>query len=115
MSHAVEEVYEVYSERTRTAAYPHVCDACEDRVQLGAIYTRVVIVQDGEVTTLRRCHRCQTIHEHLRLLCADQERWPDEQLMCGEDYEEEWGKLPPEIAALAFALPGRTVSASNPR
>lgn len=65
---------------------------------------------DGDSVTLRRCSRCQTIHEHLRQLCESQERWPDEQLNCGEDYEEEWGKLPPEIAALAFTLPGRTVT-----
>ena len=30
--------------------------------------------------------------------------WPHERLNCGEEYEEHWGKKPPEhIAELAFA------------
>jgi hypothetical protein len=31
--------------------------------------------------------------------------WPEENLGCGLKYEEEWGELPDEIAAMAFALP----------
>ncbi len=106
MSHAVEEYYRVYGETPRRARKPHVCDACLETVPARGAYTAVFLVHpDGRTEALKRCSRCQTIHEHLRTL-APADMWPDERLQCGMDYEEEWGPLPPEMVAAAFALPG---------
>jgi predicted RNA-binding Zn-ribbon protein involved in translation (DUF1610 family) len=106
MSHAVDETYDVYEERTHRARKPRTCNACEQPIDAGEKYVAVFIVFDGDREALSRCARCQTIHLHLRKK-GDGEMWPDEKLDCGEDYEEHWGEAPPdEVAALAFALPG---------
>lgn len=96
-----------YNETGRRARKAHVCDACNEPIRPGDVYTFVSIVFDGSASNVKRCARCQKIHLHLRERCAGDERWPRERLNCGLDYKEEWGaEPPPEIAALAFALPG---------
>lgn len=111
MSYQGEETYEVYHETERRAAKEHRCAACKETIPIGHRYARVFIVYEG-MESIARCLRCQRIHEHLRTLPDpddwEQDRmWPDERLNCGEDYREHWGKEPPpDIAALAFALPG---------
>ncbi len=80
----------------------HKCDACEMTIRVGDKYASVAYEWDGDFCSLKRCLRCQTIHEHLREL-APGELWPDEELNCGEEYEEHWGNEPPEeVARLAF-------------
>lgn len=109
MSHEIDgNYYSAYVEETVLAAETHPCDACDEKIVYGTRYTLIVIVADeDEPETLRRCERCQKIHKHLRALGADKEMWPDEHLSCGETYKEHWGtEPPPEIAALAFARPG---------
>jgi hypothetical protein len=106
VSHSYDDTYEVYNERPRKARKPHVCSACHEEIPPGAKYYTVFIVFDGETQSWCRCARCQAIHKHLRTL-APGELWPDETLDCGEDYKEHWGvEPPPEIARLAFLLPG---------
>jgi hypothetical protein len=106
MSREVDGVYSVYSETRPKARKVHKCDACHESIQPGHFYMRVVAIFDGEAETIKRCMRCQTIHKHLRKL-GDCDMWPDERLNCGEEYKQHWGTdPPPEIAALAFALPG---------
>lgn len=108
MSYSADEAYTVYDERFPRARKPHACAACKDVIEPGHIYARVGIVFEKEASTVVRCLRCQTIHEHLREKCRghrDGDRWPDEHLACGLDYEEEWGPLPDAIAALAFVTP----------
>jgi hypothetical protein len=106
MSHHYDETYEVYNERERKARKTHECAACKELIPAGAAYTVVFILFDGDPESLKRCARCQTIHEHLRDL-GDSEQWPDERLNCGEEYKQHWGvEPPPEIARLAFLLPG---------
>jgi len=103
MSHDVEEHYTVYEESTRKARKEHECDACDDKIRVGDKYVHVFIVFQGDHETIKRCARCQAIHMHLRQECQGQGMWPAERLDCGEEYEEHWGKAPPdEIAALAF-------------
>ena len=131
MSCSIDEYYAQYDEAMKHALEDIKCSACAETIQSGQIYTLVAIWRQEDATedgdgegyeagnesddglfltdepseTLNRCARCQAIHVHLRDL--GQEMWPDEQLNCGEEYEEHWGKEPPpEIAALAFALPG---------
>ncbi len=106
MSHGIDEHYAVYDENRQRARKPHTCDACAETIPAGRRYYRVFVLFDGRAETVKRCARCQRIHEHLREL-APGDLWPDERLACGETYEGEWGcEPPPEIAALAFALPG---------
>lgn len=111
MSHSVDETYSVYDERFPRARKEHVCEACRETIPGGARYARVGIVFGGNAYAVKRCLRCQGIHEHLRRLDPG-EMWPDEQLNCGLDYEDEWGKPPPiEVAELAFLLPGESPGA----
>src|SRR3990172_6696784 len=106
MSYESDEHYAVYDEKFPAARKVHICDACNDPIRIGDTYTRVGIVYNGSGESVKRCMRCQRIHEHLRGL-APGETWPRERLNCGADYEDEWGREPPEeIQALAFALPG---------
>ncbi len=105
MSHVADERYTVYQEVTRRAIKPHKCDACDEPISKGHRYYVVTWVFDGSADGVKRCLRCQRIHEHLRTLGQDSwdHMWPDEMLNCGEEYTEHWGVEPPaDIAALAF-------------
>lgn len=113
MSHAIEQCYGAYVELFPVARKPHRCHACHEQIGTGQKYARVQIVFEGSAETVKRCLRCQKIHEHLRELDRGA-LWPDERLDCGEEYTEHWGKEPPpEIAALAFALPGEVESSEG--
>jgi hypothetical protein len=110
MSQPIDYVYAEYIETLRVAATEHTCDACKDPILVGHRYYSIECViteaddpdEEDEVEEHTRCRRCQKIHEHLRTL-APGDMWPDEQLDCGEEYKEHWGKEPPpEIAELAF-------------
>jgi hypothetical protein len=106
MSHEISDTYEVYNEKGVVARKEQKCSACDEAIRPGDRYTKVFIVFEREVESLKRCARCQKIHEHLRGI-EPYEQWPDEKLKCGMEYKEHWGREPPlEIAALAFALPG---------
>lgn len=108
MSHGIDETYSVYNEVCRRARKDHTCDACEETISTGHRYMRVGIVFDGKGESVKRCLRCQAIHDHLKEM-GKGDTWPAEKLDCGESYESHWDGPPPnEIAALAFALPGET-------
>ncbi len=109
MSHYADFHYADYDETLRCATTERQCEACDDMIPVGHCYWAIDILiteadEDGdgeEREQYTRCLRCQTIHLHLRRLSRDM--WPDERLACGEEYEEHWGRKPPEeIAALAF-------------
>lgn len=114
MSHSVDECYDFYKETHRKARKGHKCDACKEAISAGHHYWLVAWVYDGEAESVKRCERCQTIHMHLRKKCREDggydALWPAEKLDCGLKYEDEWGELPDEIAALAFALPGEVTA-----
>lgn len=114
MSYSCDEQYDVYAETDRKARKAHRCSACRETIPAKMRYTVISIVYDGTVESVKRCHRCQEIHEHLRELCSHGDHmWPDEKLDCGEKYEEEWGTEPPvNVQALAFLLPGETLETS---
>lgn len=106
MSHSCDETYDVYEERRRVARKAHECDACDLPIRPGDLYYAVSLVWDGTAETVKRCARCQMMHEHLREL-APGETWPDERLNCGHDYRDQWECDPPAwVAALAFWMPG---------
>jgi hypothetical protein len=104
MSHSIGEYYLVYDETPRRARKSRMCSACKRAIARGEIYMHVGIVDSGRTaSSVHRCGACQRTHEHLRAL-GDGDTWPDEQLSCGLDYEEEWGGEPPDdVVACAFA------------
>jgi len=104
MSVVADGEYSIYAEKRVRARKRHECVACHEKIDLGHTYWNIALIYDGTAETIKRCERCQSIHKHLRELSyrANDGRWPDEQLACGDQYEDEWGKLPPEIAELAF-------------
>ncbi len=114
MSHCVDESYDVYAESRTTARKSHECDACDGPIAPGDIYYRIRWVFEGSADGVKRCIRCQFIHEHLRGL-GDGDMWPAEKLDCGEEYEQHWGrKPPPAIAELAFWRPGDPLPCIEP-
>ena len=104
MSHSADEAYTCYDETYPQARQDHRCDACKETIPAGHHYASVSIIFLGTITRVKRCFRCQRIHKHLRGLGSG-DTWPDEQLDCGEAYEDEWGRLPDDVAALAFVTP----------
>lgn len=114
MSHCVDECYDVYDERVTRARKTHTCEACKEPIAAGTLYFRVSWVFDRTANTLKRCARCQRLHEHLRML-GDGCMWPDERLACGLKYEDEWGETPDEIAALAFEPDQQAWAAAHPK
>jgi hypothetical protein len=88
----------------RRARKSHKCAACKETIEIGHRYTITSVVWDRTAESIKRCAKCETIHQHLRQLCrgSKEELYPAERLDCGLKYEDEWGPLPDEIAALAF-------------
>lgn len=104
------DLADVYIRTWRTARKAHKCSACAEQIRPRDRYTHTAIVGDGTAWTVKRCARCEAIHAHLRER-ANQSygEWPSDELDCGESYEDVFCEdPPPEIAALAFALPGET-------
>lgn len=101
---------EVFDESWRKARKAHTCHACHEVIAPGRKYHRTFCVFDGSADHNIRCERCQAIYEHLseRMRAAgDCEEYCNWELNCGHEYEERWHEdPPPEIAALAFWLPG---------
>ncbi len=107
--HTADETYAVYDEKCPVARKEHTCDACGEIIAQRQRYYRIGMVFDDIASTVKRCVRCQRIHEHLRDEARGSGEWPDEDLGCGHDYEDTHGRAPPDaVAALAFALPGET-------
>jgi hypothetical protein len=112
MSHGIDERYAIYDERTLRANKPHTCDACGIEILKFDRYTRVFWLFQGRKHHVKRCLRCQLLHEHLRALNPS-EMWPDEELGCGTLYEDEWGTPPDWVNELAFWRPGDPLPATN--
>lgn len=119
MSYHAEGCYPVYDEAwIRKAHKAHICDACGEGIAAGSSYWRIfwVYADGNDTASVKRCERCQKVHYHLREKGAEVgSMWPDEWLSCDMVYEDEWGKMPPEIAELAFALPGEVDAGKPPR
>jgi len=102
----------------RTARIEHRCAACGETVRPGDKYARTFYVFDGDAHTVKRCARCEAIYDHLCKRMAeegDQDEYCNDRLACGHGYRERWEEdPPPEIAALAFWLPGDPVPAVKP-
>jgi hypothetical protein len=84
----------VWESERRRARKEHRCDACDESIQPGHLYQHTFWVFDGEAGSYKHCRRCWTIYKALG---------PEANplLDCGTV----WNDPPPEIEALAFALP----------
>jgi hypothetical protein len=83
--------------------------ACREAIEPGHRYIRTAMLFDGRWDHMKHCVRCSA------MLVAIQTRWReagedvvyiDAHLDCGESWADLFGEPPPEIQALAFALPG---------
>jgi hypothetical protein len=114
MSYYAEEQYQFYNEPVLKARKPHTCDACKLTIPPGHRYVRISWCFDGRIESVKRCLRCQLIHEYLRGL-GDGDMWPAEKLDCGEEFEPHWGYAPPEwLQSLAFWAVGDPLPGLNP-
>jgi hypothetical protein len=89
---------DVYVEDNRRARLPHDCSACELPIRPGDEYTAIRGLWDGRWGSFKLCIRCKKIYEALIDSGVDSVQLD---LNCGEV----WKSPPPEVEALAFALP----------
>ena len=94
------ETGSAYAEEWRTARKEHRCCACRETIRAGDRYHHVWGVWDGEVDTFKHCARCWRIFQALvERMDGDP---VDLMLDCGTKWEENFGELPADVAALAF-------------
>jgi hypothetical protein len=99
------EPCEVWRETKRRARKEHKCSACKETIERTHFYIEHFSLFDGDIDTLKRCIRCETIYQHLRDI-SDVDSPPMPRLDCGHKYRDcHSNPCPPEIEALAFALP----------
>lgn len=100
------EVAPVWRETKRRARKEHQCSACGETIRRGDFYVSHWWGGRDGFDGCKRCMRCDAIYSHL-VAITDFEDQPMPRLDCGHEYKEVHGQEPPpEIAALAFALPG---------
>lgn len=114
------ECPEFWRENITKARIAHKCSACREEIPPGSRYKKVVFLFEGAIDTIKRCSRCEAMYQHLlkrmRAQNKDRPRWdaelPDASLDCGHTFEEVWKEPPPpDVAELAFLLPGETPGA----
>ena len=99
----------VWDERVVVARKAHTCSACRLAIPKGTQYVRHVRINEvgDRPEVWKRCPPCELVYRHLCGISSDPVDGPEPDLSCGHEYTETHGKPPPpEIAALAFALPG---------
>jgi len=117
VSIGIDDYCDVYENRVQTARKDHKCSACRETIRKGDKYNYHFQVFEREAATVKRCARCQLIFQHLEgLLSGGCDEGVDQKLNCGHSYSEVHGvEPPPEIAALAFALPGEVQGLLAPK
>jgi len=97
--------------RWRIARKPHLCLACRETIRPGDRYHFVVQNYDGELSTFKHCARCWMIIDALFAAGADSVQWD---LDCGQRWEDNFGPLPENLAALAFLTPDEAQAIPGP-
>jgi len=107
VSDSCDDYCTIHESTVRKARKEHACSACATRIMPGHYYRHVFTLFDRDVAVFKRCGACDATWHHLKRLCDERNDWdrganlyPREDLSCGLSYEEEWGDLPDEIAAL---------------
>lgn len=99
MCDAFLEGPQAQSEKWRRARIEHKCYACREKILPGQRYHYYSGIWDGRPEAYKHCTRCWTM---LDALFERSSEPVDLRLNCGEV----WENPPPEVAELAFALPG---------
>lgn len=96
------------SQRWRKARKSHWCCACGEGIKKGHRYHVVSGIWDGSPSTYKHCARCWAMFEAIldEAVKHDRDALVVFTLDCGERWEDNFGELPDDVAALAFALPG---------
>jgi len=103
----------VWKERTRTARKPHECLGCRETIGPGHKYNETRSLFDGCWSTWKHCLRCWAMFQALAEKTREGGFYVvaiDPELACGETWLANFGEPPPEVAALAFMLPGEQVN-----
>ena len=91
---------DVWEESNPRARKLHECYACGEAIAPGFKYHLTETLFDGHWSRWKHCARCSVIYKTL-LRHAESDEYVEPGLDCGEV----WEGPPPEIAALAFAIP----------
>lgn len=98
-----------------TARKAHRCDACPEPIEPGHKYARTAMLYDGNWSHMRHCLRCSSIFKAIQ-----EKNWEageivgiDPGLNCGDSWVDVFGEPPPEVAALAFILPGEQIATTS--
>jgi len=92
----------------RRARKAHVCCACHQTIRPRDRYHYTSIVFDGSAGSYKHCARCRMILENISAASGD---YVYIRLDCGQLWEDVIGKVPDEIAALAFMTPDQAQTA----
>lgn len=91
--------WDVHNEAWVKARKGHKCYGCQEQIAVGQIYHNLETLYDGQWDRWKHCPRCWEIIS--ALWARDPWAAIDLNLDCGETWEDP----PPEISALAFAIP----------
>jgi hypothetical protein len=98
-----DESSDYSSKAFRRARKEHKCVACPNRILPGHRYHVSTVGMRGEgPESFKHCMRCWAICKALWKAGADYVQYD---LDCGERWEENFGELPADVAALAFMTP----------
>lgn len=107
---AGDEPNDFERDATHVARKEHKCCACKEAIKPGHTYTKITLGFEGKVNEHKHCLRCRAMFDALQKKClaaSDGEECAALRLNCGHEYKEKWGEdPPPELAELAFLLPG---------
>lgn len=94
------ETAKIWDEEEITAAKEHKCSGCRETIRKGHKYRRTAVLGDSW-NTWKHCQRCAALVDVLKTSMG---HYTTEMLYlnCGET----WVDVPPELAEIAFALPG---------
>ena len=106
------EPADCYDQTFRTARKSHECHACDETIEPGHRYSVTSGNWDGMWEQFKHCMRCHAMFEAIHASWRAN-GYPNMgvamDLNCGEDWADLFGEPPPEVAALAFWLPGEVV------
>lgn len=103
---------DVYDSRDVVARKDHACMACHETIASGHTYRKTDSLYDGSWEHWKHCLRCWAIFDAIQDAMRDA-YGPiaiEPGLDCGERWEDNFGPPPPEVEALAFALPGDEIA-----
>ena len=97
----------VWSPKHTRAREPQRCSVCKEQTAPGKLYVRLASCHEGRWSHTKHCSRCWSIFE---AICKRTRGPVDPMLDCGESWLDAFGEVePPEVASLAFALPGEAM------